>query len=240
MSRRQIIVSDQSLRSRRLMQGALVILFLVVAAAMYEFGLYQAGFARQSSLDSQSELQAANDILVTENKRLSEQTAILETAAKIDKEGYRQIEGELAELQSRILAQQEDIEFYKGIVNANDGSGLRIQDFQVIRGLGEREYDLRLVLAQAFRSKSQVSGKVELVVEGKQGGIAARLGLDVLSPEDEQGTRIRYAFRYFQDIKAKVIIPADFIPEQVHVIVHPKGKTSKSVEEFFIWDAKQG
>ena len=70
--------------------------------------------------------------------------------------------------------------------------------------------------------------------------VQERLGLDALSTDEEQGARIRYAFRYFQDIKAKIVIPVDFTPEGVRVIVHPKGKESKSVEEFFIWDVKPG
>jgi hypothetical protein len=150
------------------------------------------------------------------------------------------VESELVTLQARILEQQEDIEFYKGIVNENDGTGLRIQDFQISPGLGEREYDVRLVLAQAFRSDRKVSGKVDVIIEGVQRGKAARLGLAELGSSDGADALLRYSFRYFQDLNAAVVLPEDFAPERVHVIIKSSGKTAKTVEEFFIWDVKAG
>jgi hypothetical protein len=95
------------------------------------------------------------------------------------------------------------------------------------------------VLAQAFRSTRQVSGQVELVVEGMQEGEPARLGLADIGATSGKN-RLSYSFKYFQDLKTEVLIPTGFEPERVHVIVHPKGKTSKTVEDFFVWNAKQG
>jgi hypothetical protein len=240
VTRSKHIVSRHSQRIRRLAQGGLVLLCALVAVAMYELGLRQAGFSRIGAIAESAQLEADKHALTKENKALSERVAVLETAAKIDREAYGKVESELSELQNRIQAQQEDIEFYKGIVNENDGTGLRIQDFSVSHGLGEREFDLRLVLAQAFRTTRLVSGQVELVLEGMQSGAPTRLGLDVLRPEAGGGTRMAYSFRYFQDLKAEVVIPADFVPERVHVIVRTKGKKPKTVEEFFIWNVKPG
>ena len=97
----------------------------------------------------------------------------------------------------------------------------------------------RIVLAQAFRSTRQVSGKVEMVVEGIQGTRAVRLKLSDIGGEGA-ADRLAYSFKYFQDLKADIVIPADFQPERVHVIIHPKGKSAKTVEDFFVWNVKQG
>jgi hypothetical protein len=239
MNRRQVVVAGRSERTIRLLQIAAVALFICFAVLMYEVGMNSAGFSRISALDKNSALKEDNKELQAEAKQLRERVAVLETAATVDREAYRQVEQKLIELQSRILEQQEDLEFYKGIVNADDGGGLRIQNFQVSQGLGEREFGLRLVLAQAFRSTRQVSGQVELVVEGMQEGEPARLGLaDIGATSDKN--RLSYSFKYFQDLKAEVLIPSGFVPERVHVIVHPKGESSKTVEDFFVWSAKQG
>ncbi len=109
-----------------------------------------------------------------------------------------------------------------------------------MQGFGEREFDVRLVLAQAFRSDRQVSGEVDFVVEGVQRGKAARLTLDELRAADPDAKPLRYAFRYFQDLKAAIVLPEGFAPERVHVTVRSKGKSSKTVEEFFIWEVKAG
>jgi len=207
---------------------------------VYELGLSRAGFSRIDSMTRQSQLEAENRELAARNKGLSERLAALEVAAKIDRQAYSKVENELIELQTRILQQQEDIEFYKGIVNENDGTGLRIQDFQISRGIGEREFDLRLVLAQAFRSDRQVSGEVSLVIEGVQRGEAARLDLAAVAGPDNGGKPLQYSFRYFQDLKAALLLPEDFVPERVQVIVKTKGKSAKTVEEFFIWEVEPG
>ena len=239
MKRRQVVVTGNSMRATRLLQAGAVGLLIIVAILMYELGVNSAGFSRLSAQDNNDRLEEENAALQDESKRMSERVAVLETAATVDREAYRQVEVQLIELQSRILEQTEELEFYKGIVNVDDVGGIRIQNFEVSRSLGEREFGLRLVLAQAFRSTRQVSGQVEMVVEGMQGGEPARLGLAEIG--DTAGkNRISYSFKYFQDLKAEIVILEDFQPERVHVVLHPKGKSSKTVEEFFIWSAKQG
>ena len=207
---------------------------------IYEMGLSSAGFRRMESLETQNNLSNKNEDLAKLNKGLRGKVAALDMAMKIDREAYSQVESELELLQARILEQQEDIEFYKGIVNENDAVGLRIQDFQISHGFGEREFDVRLVLAQAFRSDRQVSGGVDLVVEGVQRGKAVRLSLAQLTPDETTAKPLQYSFRYFQDLKAALLLPEDFAPERIHIIVRSKGKSSKTVEEFFIWDVKPG
>lgn len=239
MSRRKVVVTQRSMQTRRWLLSGTAGLFLLVGIVSYEVGQNRAGFSRIGALENSALLEAQLKDLTQKNKSFSEQIAVLETSMKVDREAYRKVESQLVDLQSRILEQQEDIEFYKGIVNENDGTGLRIQNFQVSQGLGEREFDLRLVLAQAFRSTKLISGKVELIVEGLQEGEPVRLTLVDLVADSDSG-KLAYSFRYFQDLKAEVVIPADFIPERVHVIVHSKGKNSKTVEDFFVWDVKPG
>jgi hypothetical protein len=240
VNRPNLVITRQSLLGRRVFALALVAFVIVAAWLMYELGLSRAGFSRMQSFQSRNSLGAENRELVAQTKELRERIAALEMAAKIDSEGYGTVEDELIALQARILEQQEDIEFYKGIVNENDGTGLRIQDFQISAGLGEREYDVRLVLAQAFRSDRKVSGRVDVVIEGVQRGKSARLGLAELGLSEGADASLRYSFRYFQDLSAAVVLPEDFAPERVHVIVKGSGKTAKTVEEFFIWDVKAG
>jgi hypothetical protein len=239
LNRPNLIVTRASLLRRRLLTTSLVVGIIAFGFFMYEFGLSSAGYSHIETFQEQNRMASENQKLVDQNKRLSERVAILEMADKIDRGAYGKVETELVELQARILEQQEDIEFYKGIVNEDDGTGLRIQDFQISRGFGAHEYDLRVVLAQAFRSDRKVSGRVELVIEGVQRGKATRLSLQEVGAEGTTAP-LRYSFRYFQDLKAAVVLPEDFSPEKVLVIVKGSGKSSKTVEEFFIWDMKAG
>jgi hypothetical protein len=240
MNSPNLVVTRQSLLRKRLAMSLVCLGLIVFGWFIYELGLYNAGFMRMQTLEMQNQLNKELVALQARNKQLSEKLAVIEVAGKIDRQSYSQVEGELVALQGRILEQQEDIEFYKGIVNEDDGMGLRIQDFEISQGFGEREYDVHLVLAQAFRSDKKVSGKVDMVLEGVQRGKAARLELAELTPADSSAKSLAYSFRYFQDIKAAVVLPEDFVPERVHVIVTRKGNSSKTVEEFFIWNIKPG
>lgn len=220
---------------------AIVVLVAVIAGyLMYDLGLNKAGFRSSAAAEEIDRLEQQNDELADANKALSEKIAVLETAAKIDREAYRQVDAQLAELQSKIVAQQEDLEFYRGIVGEDDGSELRIQSFQILSGLREREFELRLVLAQALRASREISGRVELQLEGLQRSETAILGMAELNPAQPS---LNYRFRYFQDLKADIVLPADFEPRRVRVQVRPRtrqGKSAKTVEEFFVWQPENG
>jgi len=224
-------------------RSALVVLALLGGAGTaaglvgwfaFDAGLKRAGFSRTAAAGAAQQAAALIARLEAENKQLHERVAVLETAGTVDREAYRQVESQLIELQGKILAQQEDIEFYRGIVGADDGSRLRIQDFVVRPASRAGNYTLQLVLAQALRSRGDVQGRIRLAVEGQQNGAPARLDLPQLmrgDPVDE----LKYSFRYFQDLKVRVRLPEAFVPERVHVLVRPRGKNVKTVEEFFVW-----
>lgn len=240
MNRPNLVVTRHSLLRSRILFGSIAFGLLAAGWFLYELGMSHAGFSRMDSLSVQSQLDAENRELTARNKELSERLAALEMAATVDREAYRKVESELVLLQARIQEQQEDIEFYKGIVNENEASGLRIQDFEIVKGFGDREYDVRLVLAQAFRSDRQVSGEIDLIIEGVQRGKPARLGFAELAAEAGGEKPLSYSFRYFQDLKRELLLPEGFEPDRVQIIVRPAGKSSKTVEEFFIWEAETG
>lgn len=237
MRKSSIIISRRAGLSAPAFLGVSIAALLLAAWLGYELGLSRAGYLRFETSRTLDQLEDSNAGLISLNKRLSEQVAILETAAKVEREAYRHIEAEIAELQNKILAQQENIEFYRGIVNENGGSVLRIQDFRVLMGSREHEYELRLVLARALRSNREVSGQVELIIEGLQRGAPVQYALDEVSLD---GSRLRYEFLYFEDLRSIIALPAEFQPERVHLLVRPKGKSAKIVDEFFVWQPETG
>ncbi len=213
-----------------------VVLLLIGGYLMYDFGLSRAGYLRSVNADKMAALRKDAKALRKENKQLSERIAVLETAALVDREAYRQVEEELVAMQSRILQQQEDIEFYRGIVGDGDDSQLRLQDFRLV-GLGERAYEVRLVLAQALRSNREVTGTIRIAVAGARNGQSLVLPYADLSGGAE---RLSYEFRYFQELRAVLTLPAGFEPNEIRVTLKPKGKGAKTVEESFAWRPEKG
>ena len=240
MNRSTVLIGKRSAFGARIWLAVVVIAAAITGYLMYDLGLSKAGFRSSEAAREIGALKADKKALSKANKELSERVAVLETAAKIDKEAYRQVDARIAELQAKIVDQQEDIEFYRGIVGEDDGSELRIQSFQILAGVREQEFELRLVLAQALRASREISGKVELEVEGLQRGENMTLGLADLAQAGLTGgaDTLSYGFRYFEDLKATITLPADFEPRRVRVIVRPqggRGKSAKTVEEFYAW-----
>jgi hypothetical protein len=213
---------------------------IVLGAAGYlcfELGRYEAGYSlldqRHESESYRQKLQNAE----AENEQLRRKIAILQTSGEIDKETYSQVEATLADLQSRIQAQEEELVFYRGIVSPQDGvPGLRIQSLEVLPTDQERRYTLRLTLVQAIVHNRRVSGVVRLQLVGTRDGQTASYELGDLAPPDS-GNDMSYAFRYFQGLEAEFELPVGFEPQRVEVEIVPSESRADHVSGSYEWSA---
>ena len=205
----------------------------------FELGQIRAGHNAIEARQRYGELAATLAEERAEIQRLHERVTQLETDSKIDAEGCRRVESDLVSLQTEILTQQEDLEFYRGIVS-DQQAGLRVQDFMLWRGERPLSYSMRLVLAQAMRADRRVSGTVELMVEGELDGKLTTLSLRELGEKGRRPDRLDFSFRYFQNLETVLIIPEGFAPARVTVKLTPKGTADKPVERSFDWTLKTG
>ena len=225
-------------------RGQVFALIGVVCAAVFiwiafELGQIRAGHNSMEAGELTRELEAALDEERETTEELRARIAQLETDLKVDRAAYAGVEQELSELEAEIFAQEEDLEFYRGIV-ADQQTGLRIQDFVLWRGDRPRAFSMRLVLAQAMRAGSRISGSVDLDIEGMQDGEAKTLRLrDVLIGAGSK-SRLDFAFRYFQNLEADLLLPKGFEPLRVNLRLSPNGKSAKTVEKSVEWVVKSG
>jgi len=218
----------------------LVLLVLIAGYLVFEYGRISAGYNTVDAASERRELEAHIDTLDDEIESLKQEVALLETHREIDREAYKEVEGSLIALQTKIVEQQDAIAFYRGIVSPADGKpGLRVQDFKLTRGSEEREFHLRLVLVQAMKHDRKVSGDVALSVEGSEDGEAKSYALTELLPAGADQAW-PFSFRYFQDFDRQIVLPDGFTPERVHVEVRSKTRSISSIEESFAWATSQG
>ena len=229
-------------RGGRLIATRVVVAALVVVVGylVYEFGRIQANY---NIVDAAEERQAYEDrIAGLENEivGLKEEIALLETHRDIDREAYREVEDSLTTLQAKIQEQTDAIAFYRGIVSPEDGAaGLKVQDLKLTRGPEERAYNVRLVLVQSLKHDRKVSGDVNLVVEGDQGGEAMTYEFSQLLRDDANGSWV-FSFRYFQDFDREIVLPDGFTPERITIEVRSKTRSISSIEESFSWATSLG
>jgi hypothetical protein len=217
--------------------GLLVGLGIIWAA--YELGQIRAGYNRFQAQQRYIVLEREFNAMQEETAKLSQKVVLLETSEKIDTEAYRRVEEQLADLQEEILNQREDLAFYRGIV-ADQQTGLRIQDLELLRGADASSFTMRLVLAQAIRADRRVSGYVELNVEGIRDGQELTLGLADLAGQAGGDSRLAFSFRYFQNLRADLVLPKGFAPARVTVKLTPNGKSAKPLEKSFNWAVQAG
>jgi hypothetical protein len=206
----------------------------------YELGRYQAGY---SVIDQRRAVAALNEQLDAErttSDELRRQLAIAETSKEIDRETYSQVEANLASLQEKIQAQEEELVFYRGIVSPQDRvAGLRIQSVEALPADGENHYSLRLVLVQAIVHSRKVSGTVKLQLEGTRDGQTATFEGAELAAKSG-GYDMDYEFRYFQGVECELALPAGFEPSRVNVEIWPNDSRADKVTQSFEWAAIQG
>ena len=219
---------------------ALLALLVAVGYLVYEFGRIQANY---NIVDAGRERQAYEDHIAELEASivdLKEEIAVLETHRDIDREAYKEVEASLTALQVKIQEQTDAIAFYRGIVSPQDGAaGLKVQDLRLTRGQEERAYNVRLVLVQSLKHDRKVSGDVNLLVEGEQGGAAATYEFSQLLREDENSSW-PFSFRYFQDFDREIVLPDGFTPERIKIEVRSRTRSISSIEESFSWVTSLG
>ena len=236
MKKAQLIARPSSRSRGYLLMGFALVVFVAAAYLLFELGRMRAGYSIVDAGETRNELSEQIRQLTELNDQLRQRIAVLETSREVDKEAYRQVDENLAELQAQIQNQEEELKFYRGIVSPEDGqAGLRIQELELYPRDAEssQRFMMRLVLVQAIKHDRRVTGVVNLAVEGQRDGEDVSYPLADLAADDSSG--LAFSFRYFQDFQKELVLPIGFKPDRVQVELRPKGRGVKPVERVFDW-----
>ncbi len=151
---------------------------------------------------------------------------------QIDKTTHTELSRSLDQSTETITQLREQIDFYQNILApVGDAAKLEIYDLSIRHATGVNEYQYHLVLRQPPDSKKEVTGNVNLGVEGLIGSERKIVELA------DTGTNIdKMAFRYFQAFQGAFVLPTNFRPERIRVRVLPKD-AKKPLEKWFPWRA---
>lgn len=230
-----LIVKARSTKHSRMIAAGSIVLSLLTAWGMFEFGRYRSGFDIITVQQQRSEQAEQLDALAAEISQLREQKAILERSTQIEQEAYKQLETTVTSLQDELLELKGELAFYRGIISPADASkGLNVQSFSLSNG-GGRTYHYKLVLTQILNNTAVASGTVDLVVEGQEKGEAQQYPLRQLSKQDE----MRFRFKYFQILEGELDLPEGFSPSKVSITVKPRTKSHKRLSQSYDWEVQE-
>jgi hypothetical protein len=216
---------------RRIFTVAVFAAVGVLGWGCFQLGAKLSGYSHERAQAQLGDLRQHVAELEAENARLLVHSAHLQRSIQIEQQAASQDRKALIGLQTRVMALNEELSFYKSIVSPSDmGSGLHIQDFRLRRGEGPGEFWYELVLIQARGNHQVARGKVGLEIEGQRGNVSGRLSLAELNKN-----KPTFAFTYFQTIEGRLLVPQGFKPHSVYIQVEPDSEHLQPIERRLAW-----
>jgi hypothetical protein len=166
--------------------------------------------------------------LSLQNEQLKQQVANLQRSEQVTEIATKTLRGSLAEREEEIAGLRADLGFYARLVGGDaQREGLRVQEVTLQPIAGTRGWNLTLSLTQNAKRGEEVSGKVLVGVEGLRGDKVVQLDWASLG-DATQKDGLPFRFKYFQQLHATMVLPADVRPNRLHITVQPAGDEAVS------------
>ncbi len=162
---------------------------------------------------------------------LSQRVVTLERSDQISRAANTELQASLAERDEEISALRADVAFYERLVGStSQRKGLSVHSIEFTpEEAGTWRY--RAVLTQNLNRGAISQGQMRITVEGVRDGKLASIGWDdLLQRKAAEGQP--YSFRYFQELDGSVMLPKDFTPQRVRVLLRGNGGNA---EQTFDW-----
>ena len=167
---------------------------------------------------------------------MRQQLSDLTLGGEIDNQANEEVRQTIENQRNLLAAQDEEINFYKGVMVPNAGSkGLRIERLDVSsNAAGKVRYSL--LLTQVVDKRGYVKGGVQLSLLGQNDGQEKALQLGEQGRDKAEA--IKFRFRYFQNIAGEVQLPEGFVPREFMVVAQSSEPIAQRLEKTFDWPLK--
>jgi hypothetical protein len=209
-------------------------LWLVGIACIWALG-YGWGHRSAGIAAGGSELREQLALERQRSAQLEQQLVNRMLAAEVDWRSMEQVRRLVAELDQRILDQEEELNLYRLLLQ-QDGSvkGLHIEHWRATPAADPGVYDYRLVVRQNVDLSGPLEVSLKVVLLGEAGGAATTFTLAELD-EGVDREVVPLSFRYFKFFDGRLTLPAGFVPREVEVSVWPRGKREDVRVRRFRW-----
>jgi hypothetical protein len=234
----KLVVISHAPKRRAALLGAAVLAALGVLYATFEFGRYEAGFRVVDSVRGALSASARIRGLEAENEKQRTLLEAAEVARRVDREGYKQVERSLGDMQSQIARLNQDLSFYRGLVQPDSNIHVKVQQMQIVPQTVPGQYRLKFVLMQTGKPDNVVAGNAAITVDGLLQGKPLNLTFSQVTPN--RRATLAYSFRYFQDYDEAIQLPPGFEPTRVGIELHSgrDKESSHSFRQAFVWKAQ--
>jgi hypothetical protein len=228
----KLVVRSHAPKRRAVLVACLFLAFLVIYGA-FELGRYDAGFRVVDSVRGALSASARIRRLEAENSRQREQLEAAEVTRRVEREGYKQVERTLGDMQNQIARLTQDLSFYRGLVQPDSLVHVKVQQMQIVPEGAAGQFRLKFVLMQTGKPAASVTGNATATIDGLLGGKPVSLTYAQVSPAHRAG--LSYSFRYFQDYDEPVQLPPGFEPTRIGVEIHSGRDAAHGFKQAFVW-----
>lgn len=195
----------------------------------FELGRRTAGYSIVTAMVQGMDLRRRNRELDKENQLLQRRVATAELGQRVDRQAQSDAQRMMSELQAETSRQQQELQFYRGLVARQFGAGtLRVQELR-IRAEEERRYRVLITLVQAAAREALAHGTVTFTIAGQHGK-----SLSLAEVEPDQRRELPFSLRFFQQIEVPIELPLEFEPSSLHV-EYRLGRNAEPVRQTFPW-----
>ena len=213
---------------------ATVILIGVIISFFFLGRSYQAYELDRIKLERETLVNQIAD-LENRNSKLLQKNAHLEGISKIERDAYELANQTLVKLQQELLAQKEELVFYRGIVSPKDAAlSVNLQSFVLRKKNIEDHYSYKMILTKSGKGTQKVQGTASALIRGDKGGNISEVKISDIRLEN-QGKDTKFAFRYFQVFEGDIVLPEGFEPFEIEIGIKPTTKKVKSFSETMSW-----
>ncbi|MGD0491054.1 MAG: DUF6776 family protein [Steroidobacteraceae bacterium] len=222
-------------RRRAWVLAGIIFGLLFAVYSIFELGRYEAGFRVVDSVRGALAASSRIRALEAENSRLRTQLEAADVARRVDQEGYKQVQRSLGDMQTQIARLNQDLSFYRGLVQPDSLVHVKVQQMQIVPET-DGQFRLKFILMQTGKPDKEVSGSASIVLDGLQGGRPQSLNFAEISPTRRPS--LAYSFRYFEDYDEIVRLPKGFTPTRLGVEIHSGKDQSHGFRQAFVWKAQ--
>lgn len=161
---------------------------------------------------------------------LRQRVATLTRSDEISRRANVDLQQGLSEREEEIAQLRSDVAFYERLVGSTgQRRGLSVHSVQMRPG-ENGIWNYSVTLTQNLNRGATTTGSMRLAVEGVRDGRMVTLGWDDLASATDGAPA--FSFRYFQQVEGSVLLPEDFAPQRVQVILRSDAGNS---QQAFPW-----
>ena len=221
-------LSPAAWRRLAALAGGLALLYVA-----FEYGRSVAGYSALSSLTQRQALASRIGRLDEERLQLERRLAAREVAGRVDAEAQSETQAMIGELQAELARQQQELEFYRGLVAEKFGTGtIKVQELSV-KPSGSGAFVVSVTLVHSATRDTTATGSLTLAVTGSRRGALTRLDLEELTADRRQ--RVDFSLRYFTTVEVPVTLPPGFQPASIELEFRSSRSGTDAVRQTFPW-----